>query len=128
MTGTVAERDMKAQILDSMDIERERGITIKANTVRIEYPAKDGKTYILNLIDTGNSTRVNIQAGIETDGGLRVQFYARNLFDDKTPVGILRYIDRGPGVARAPTGDSNRAFAITPSRKPEFGLTVTQTF
>lgn len=83
---------------------------------------------ILNLIDTGNSTRVNIQAGIETDGGLRVQFYARNLFDDKTPVGILRYIDRGPGVARAPTGDSNRAFAITPSRKPEFGLTVTQTF
>ena len=51
-TNTVAERDMKAQMLDSMDIERERGITIKANTVRIDYVALNGETYVLNLIDT----------------------------------------------------------------------------
>ena len=51
-TNTVAERDMKEQILDSMDIERERGITIKANTVRINYKSKDKEDFILNLIDT----------------------------------------------------------------------------
>ncbi|MEJ1992678.1 MAG: translation elongation factor 4 [Maritimibacter sp.] len=51
-TKTVADRDMKAQMLDAMDIERERGITIKANTVRLEYDADNGEHYVLNLIDT----------------------------------------------------------------------------
>ena len=50
--GGLTDREMKAQVLDSMDIERERGITIKAQTVKLNYKSKDGKNYILNIIDT----------------------------------------------------------------------------
>jgi GTP-binding protein LepA len=52
MTNTVADRDMQAQLLDSMDLERERGITIKLNAIELNYTAKDGETYTLHLIDT----------------------------------------------------------------------------
>ena len=58
--GGLTEREMKAQVLDSMDIERERGITIKAQTVKLNYKAKDGKEYILNIIEGKKSIALNV--------------------------------------------------------------------
>ena len=96
-TGTVQDRDMKAQLLDSMDIERERGITIKANTVRIDYKADDGQTYVLNLIDTPGHVDFAYEVSRSmraVEGSLLVVVSTQGV-EDQTLANVYQAIDAG---------------------------------
>lgn len=81
---------------------------------------------VLNLAESGSSTKLNLQLGVHDDNGLRISVYGKNIMGDETPAGILRYLDFP--APRTPTGDFARGFAITPARKAEFGLTVSKSF
>ena len=83
---------------------------------------------VMNLAETGSSTKVNLQAGLHDGSGTRIMFWGKNVFKEDTVEGILRYIDLAVGAPRSPSRDSNRAFAITPTRKAEYGMTISKSF